>query len=117
MVAPELDEVVRLAKPKYHFVGGAGVFWEREPFMYSNADGGGACRAISLGEMGNPSKERVSSDDYADMDEALISAGLTDSGSMPFRLRPEPLLVLDRPMRLLRRTTLSFKEPAASRAG
>lgn len=57
---PELDEVAKVSKAKYHFIGGAGGFWEREPFAWTGPGGGGTCRAISLGEMGNKGKERVS---------------------------------------------------------
>ncbi|KAK4058716.1 hypothetical protein OIO90_000160 [Microbotryomycetes sp. JL221] len=56
--AAELDPVVKLARARYHFVGGAGEFWEREPFEWSRAEGGGNCRALCLGEMGNKKKER-----------------------------------------------------------
>lgn len=61
--AAELDEVLRLAKPKYHFIGGASAFWEREPFEWARSEGGGVCRTISLGEMGNPAKDRVGAHD------------------------------------------------------
>lgn len=57
--AAELDPIVKLARARYHFVGGAGEFWEREPFEWSKAEGGGVCRALCLGEMGNKKKERV----------------------------------------------------------
>jgi hypothetical protein len=34
------------------------MFWEREPFTWERAEGGGTCRALCLGAMGG--KERVS---------------------------------------------------------
>lgn len=60
----ELDEVAKVARAKYHFVSAPGVFWEREPFEWP-AEAGDApsktyCRALSLGEMGNKTKDRVS---------------------------------------------------------
>ncbi|KAI5476200.1 hypothetical protein MNV49_007962 [Pseudohyphozyma bogoriensis] len=54
----ELDELAQRAHAKYHFISGAGVFWEREPFSWPREVGGGVCRAISLGELGNKTKER-----------------------------------------------------------
>ncbi|GAA6016543.1 hypothetical protein JCM10207_002834 [Rhodosporidiobolus poonsookiae] len=60
----ELDEAAKAARAKYHFVSGAGVFWEREPFEWPVLSGAAAgagksfCRALSLGEMGNKQKER-----------------------------------------------------------
>lgn len=60
----ELDEVARVARAKYHFVDAPGVFWEREPFEWPVQQGEAPqktyCRALSLGEMGNKTKDRVS---------------------------------------------------------
>lgn len=60
----ELDEVARVARAKYHFVAAPGVFWEREPFEWPVQEGDAPqktyCRALSLGEMGNKTKDRVS---------------------------------------------------------
>ncbi|ORY54261.1 CwfJ C-terminus 1-domain-containing protein-like protein [Leucosporidium creatinivorum] len=56
--SPELDQIIKLARPKYAFIGGLAQFWEREPFEWSKSEGGGVCRAIGLGEMGNKTKER-----------------------------------------------------------
>lgn len=50
-------------KAKYHFIGGTGTFWEREPFAWAKEGGQNTaqvCRGICLGEMGNKTKERVS---------------------------------------------------------
>ncbi|GAA5978468.1 hypothetical protein JCM10908_004366 [Rhodotorula pacifica] len=58
----ELDEVARVARAKYHFVDAPGVFWEREPFEWPVQEGEAPqksyCRALSLGEMGNKTKDR-----------------------------------------------------------
>ncbi|BGP37944.1 hypothetical protein JCM10449v2_001871 [Rhodotorula kratochvilovae] len=62
--AAELDDVARAARAKYHFVSAPGVFWEREPLEWPRVQGAGAagermfCRALSLGEMGNKTKDR-----------------------------------------------------------
>ena len=64
---PALDEVVRKAKPKYYFAVGGGTppqFWEREPFVWEEANGR-VTRFVSLGtfggEHGTEKKPRVSS--------------------------------------------------------
>ena len=63
--AAELDDVARAARAKYQFVAAPGVFWEREPFEWPRVEGAGAagertfCRALSLGAMGNKTKDRV----------------------------------------------------------
>ncbi|GAA5833147.1 hypothetical protein JCM11251_005160 [Rhodosporidiobolus azoricus] len=63
--SPELDEAAKAARAKYHFFSEAGVFWEREPFVWPALSGAGAgeqrtfCRALGLGEMGNKNKERA----------------------------------------------------------
>ncbi|KAK4704499.1 CWF19-like protein 1, partial [Phenoliferia sp. Uapishka_3] len=57
-VASPLDQIAHKSHAKYHFVGGAGVFWEREPFSWPAGEGPGVCRAIALGELGNVAKER-----------------------------------------------------------
>lgn len=106
--AKELDEVLRLAKPKYHFIGGTSSFWEREPFEWSRSDGGGFCRTISLGEMGNPTKERVSARlrgfDHTSKVLADVKF-LAFSGSTPSASCPELRLGLDRQTSPLRLTT------------
>ncbi|GAA5894097.1 hypothetical protein JCM8208_002347 [Rhodotorula glutinis] len=62
--AAELDDVARAARAKYHFVAAPGAFWEREPFEWPRVEGAGAagersfCRALSLGAMGNKTKDR-----------------------------------------------------------
>ncbi|GAA6027014.1 hypothetical protein JCM8097_006041 [Rhodosporidiobolus ruineniae] len=61
--AKELDDVASAARAKYHFVSAPGTFWEREPFVWPAPSGAGAgersfCRALSLGEVGNKTKER-----------------------------------------------------------
>ncbi|KAK4053130.1 hypothetical protein OIV83_001865 [Microbotryomycetes sp. JL201] len=78
--AAELDPVVKLARARYHFVGGAGEFWEREPFEWSRAEGGGICRALCLGEMGNKKKERWF---YAFSITPGAAAGPTPPGTTP----------------------------------
>lgn len=57
--AAPLDEVVRASRAKYVFCSGKQAFWEREPFTWPRENGAGVCRFISLGEMGNTAKERV----------------------------------------------------------
>ncbi|KAG6898272.1 hypothetical protein C0992_000717 [Termitomyces sp. T32_za158] len=50
----ELDEVIRRIKPRYHFAASGGVppqFWEREPFVWDDAEGR-VSRFISLGAFG-----------------------------------------------------------------
>ncbi|SGZ22743.1 BQ5605_C022g09536 [Microbotryum silenes-dioicae] len=54
----ELDEVVRMSRPRYHFIGGTGIFWEREPFQWNDGSRQ-VCRSICLGEMGAKGKERA----------------------------------------------------------
>ncbi|KAG8812364.1 hypothetical protein FRC17_002060 [Serendipita sp. 399] len=52
-VSPQLDDVVRAAVPRYHFVSGGGMFWEREPFGWPNdADEGRCTRFLSIGAFG-----------------------------------------------------------------
>lgn len=49
-----IDDVVRRAKPRYHFATGAGnppQFWEREPFVWDDEDGR-VSRFVSLGAFG-----------------------------------------------------------------
>ena len=51
-----LADVVRRTRPRYHFAAGGGRparFWEREPFVWDDADGGGrVSRFVSLGAFG-----------------------------------------------------------------
>ncbi|GAA5862307.1 hypothetical protein JCM3774_004858 [Rhodotorula dairenensis] len=58
----QLDEVARVARAKYHFFDAPGVFWEREPFEWPAQEGDAPqktyCRALSLGQMGNKTKDR-----------------------------------------------------------
>jgi hypothetical protein len=49
--APPLDDVITRIKPRYHFVAGGGMFWEREPFVWDD-DAGRISRFISLGPFG-----------------------------------------------------------------
>lgn len=52
-VSPQLDDIVRAAMPRYHFVSGAGMFWEREPFPWPDAADSGRCtRFLSIGAFG-----------------------------------------------------------------
>lgn len=54
--APALDDVVRGAMPRYHFISGAEVFWEREPFGWPGVAEDGRCtRFISIGAFGGMS--------------------------------------------------------------
>lgn len=49
-----VDDIVRLAKPKYHFSPGVGKptqFWEREPFTWSD-ENDRITRFVSLGDFG-----------------------------------------------------------------
>jgi hypothetical protein len=64
---PALQGLLNKARPKYAFVGNENIFWEREPFVYPsmvNADGETqqqqqrATRFLSLGQFGNPTKQR-----------------------------------------------------------
>ena len=68
--APQLDELVRKAKPRYHFTSCGGKFWEREPFCWVE-ENNRATRFVSLGAFGNQpaegKKERVSvTSDFCD---------------------------------------------------
>lgn len=49
-----LDRVVTAAKPRYHFCGAGGIFWEREPYVWDGAGGSDprATRFVSLGAFG-----------------------------------------------------------------
>lgn len=52
-ISVPLDDVVRAALPRYHFVSGSGVFWEREPFGWPGAaEDGRSTRFISIGKFG-----------------------------------------------------------------
>lgn len=51
---PPVDDIVRRAKPRYHFAAGIGEppqFWEREPFVWDD-EGGRVTRFVSLGSFG-----------------------------------------------------------------
>jgi hypothetical protein len=57
-ISVPLDEVVRRALPRYHFVSGAGIFWEREPFAWPGAADDGRCtRFLSIGRYGEKTLE------------------------------------------------------------
>ncbi|KAJ6531281.1 CwfJ C-terminus 1-domain-containing protein-like protein [Mycena capillaripes] len=52
--APPLDDTIRRTKPRYHFAAGGGqppMFWEREPFLWSD-DQDRVSRFVSLGAFG-----------------------------------------------------------------
>jgi len=51
-----LGTVVELMKPRYHFVGGTGVWLERPPFVHGGGRDKGFCRFFSLGDYGNKDK-------------------------------------------------------------
>ena len=64
-IAPQLDDLVRKAKPRYHFTSCGGKFWEREPFCWVE-ENNRTTRFVSLGAFGNQApasgkKERVCS--------------------------------------------------------
>lgn len=49
-----VDDIVRKAKPKYHFAVGAGQppqFWEREPYVWADEEGR-VSRFVGLGAFG-----------------------------------------------------------------
>ncbi|KAK0211787.1 nuclear protein [Armillaria fumosa] len=53
---PALDDTVRRLKPRYHFAASGGeppMFWEREPFVWSDEEGR-VSRFVSLGAFGGP---------------------------------------------------------------
>lgn len=53
--ALELAEIVRKARPRYAFWADGEGFWEREPFGWNAAGGGGEerwTRAVKLGQLG-----------------------------------------------------------------
>ncbi|BGO89644.1 hypothetical protein NBRC10512_001503 [Rhodotorula toruloides] len=60
--APELDDLAKRARARYHFFDAPGVFWEREALEWPVEEGVSAeksyCRALGLGAMGNKTKER-----------------------------------------------------------
>ena len=59
--AQPLDQIVRLAKPRYHFACGAGdppQFWEREPFVWDD-ENGRVTRFVTLGAFGTKVQEGV----------------------------------------------------------
>lgn len=65
-IVHQVDDVVRRAKPKYHFACGAGEppqFWEREPFVWEDEQGR-VSRFVALGAFGGSNgaakKPRVS---------------------------------------------------------
>ncbi|KAF8584079.1 hypothetical protein K439DRAFT_1633822 [Ramaria rubella] len=51
-MAPQLDDLVRKAKPRYHFTSSGGKFWEREPFCWIE-ENNRATRFVSLGAFGS----------------------------------------------------------------
>lgn len=56
---PSIADVVRAARPRYHFASGKGVFWERAPFSWPAGEGStDVTRFISLGDFANEQKER-----------------------------------------------------------
>ncbi|KAG8839834.1 hypothetical protein FRB91_006781 [Serendipita sp. 411] len=58
VVSPQLDDVVRAALPRYHFVSGGGMFWEREPFGWPDSPEEGRCtRFLSIGAFGGTTPE------------------------------------------------------------
>lgn len=64
-MAPQLDDLIRKAKPRYHFTSCGGKFWEREPFCWVE-ENNRATRFVSLGAFGaqtpaSGKKERVCS--------------------------------------------------------
>ncbi|KAF8469918.1 CwfJ C-terminus 1-domain-containing protein-like protein [Gautieria morchelliformis] len=50
-IAPQLDDLVRKVKPRYHFTCG-GKFWEREPFCWVE-ENNRTTRFVSLGSFGD----------------------------------------------------------------
>ncbi|KIJ44274.1 hypothetical protein M422DRAFT_30418 [Sphaerobolus stellatus SS14] len=50
-LAPQLDELVKKAKPRYFFTSGAGRFWEREPFYWPE-ENNRLTRFVTLGAFG-----------------------------------------------------------------
>ena len=59
--APQLDELVKKAKPRYYFSSCGGKFWEREPFCWPE-ENNRVTRFVTLGAFGAISggkKERV----------------------------------------------------------
>jgi len=53
--APVIAEILSATKPRYHFSSEKPIYWEREPFEFTNNT---YTRFISLGEFANKSKER-----------------------------------------------------------
>ncbi|KIM33244.1 hypothetical protein M408DRAFT_14068 [Serendipita vermifera MAFF 305830] len=52
-ISVPLDDVVRAALPRYHFVSGPGIFWERDPFAWPDAaEEGRYTRFLSVGRFG-----------------------------------------------------------------
>lgn len=65
-LAPQLDDLVRKAKPRYYFSSNVSTFWEREPFNWID-ESNRTTRFINLGSFGGlltppqgSKKERVS---------------------------------------------------------
>lgn len=62
-IAPQMDDLVRKSKPRYHFTSCGGRFWEREPFCWIE-ENNRTTRFVSLGAFGSQTpasvkKERV----------------------------------------------------------
>lgn len=51
-LAPQLDDLVRKAKPRYYFSSSASTFWEREPFNWVD-ENNRTTRFINLGSFGD----------------------------------------------------------------
>ncbi|KAH8923096.1 hypothetical protein BT69DRAFT_1262729 [Atractiella rhizophila] len=53
-----ISELLSKCKPKYHFVGGEGIFWEREPFAWEDGEKTRVTRFFSIGDANNTDKQR-----------------------------------------------------------
>lgn len=56
--SPAISEILATARPRYHFVAGQPVFWEREPFSWPAEKQPIATRFISLAPFNNAEKQR-----------------------------------------------------------
>jgi hypothetical protein len=96
-IAPQLDDLVRKVKPRYHFTSCGGKFWEREPFCWVE-ENNRTTRFVSLGSFGDQmpasgKKERVRCL-LASCLQPFMTTQLCKSGSMLSRclqqLRHQP---------------------------
>ncbi len=114
-----LDDTVRRLKPRYHFAASGGeppMFWEREPFVWSDEEGR-VSRFVSLGAFGGSpatgKKQRVRC--YCGFYVAscnVLSSGFTRSPYLPIRQQQHQWLVPQMRAKILSQRRLTVLQNA-----